>query len=94
MGNEAVATGKATENIFSGFRFASVKRTVDERDRWTDMELTVLSGSPVWAACLPAGRRSQAGAHIIRGAKFWIRQAAPAKFALLPMRPTQSRYHW
>ncbi|WP_051758741.1 site-specific integrase [Shinella sp. DD12] len=72
MWSEAIATGKATENIFSGFKFASVKRAVDERDQWTDTELRVLFGSPVWSGCLSAGRRSQAGAQIIRDDKFWI----------------------
>ncbi|WP_186415487.1 site-specific integrase [Pannonibacter sp. P2PFMT1] len=72
MWAEAVATGKATENIFSGFKFAAVKRAVDERDQWSDTELTALFGSPVWSGCLSAGRRSQPGQQIIRDDKFWI----------------------
>lgn len=72
MWSEAIATGKATENIFSGFRFAAVKRAVDERDQWSDTELKALFGSPVWSGCLSAGRRSQPGQQIIRDDKFWI----------------------
>ena len=72
MWSEAIATGKATENIFSGFKFAAVKRAVDERDQWSDTELKALFGSPVWSGCLSAGRRSQPGQQIIRDDKFWI----------------------
>lgn len=72
MWSEAVATGKAKENIFSGFRFAAVKRAVDERDKWSDTELKALFGSPVWLGCSSAGRRSQVGVQIIRDDKFWI----------------------
>lgn len=72
MWAEAVATGKATENIFSGFKFAAVKRAVDERDQWSDAELKALFVSPVWSGCLSAGRRSQPGQQIIRDDKFWI----------------------
>ena len=72
MWSEAIATGKAKENIFSGFRFAAVKRAVDERDQWSDAELKALFGSPVWSGCLSAGRRSQPGQQIIRDDKFWI----------------------
>ncbi|MDG4670989.1 tyrosine-type recombinase/integrase [Shinella sp. 838] len=72
MWSEAIATGKAMENIFSGFKFAAVKRAVDERDQWSDTELKALFGSPVWSGCLSAGRRSQPGQQIIRDDKFWI----------------------
>jgi len=72
MWSEAIATGKATENIFSGFRFAAVKRAVDEREQWSGTELKALFGSPVWSGCLSAGRRSQPGQQIIRDDKFWI----------------------
>lgn len=69
---EAIATGHATENIISGFKFAAVKRAVDERDQWSATELKALFGSPVWSGCLSAGRRSQPGQQIIRDDKFWI----------------------
>lgn len=72
MWAEAIATGKATENIFSGFKFVAAKRAVDERDDWSDTELKALFGSPVWSGCLSAGRRSQPGQKIIRDDKFWI----------------------
>lgn len=70
--SEAIATGDASENIFSGHKFASVKRAVDERDQWSDTELKALFGSPVWSGCLSVGRRSQTGSQIIRDDKFWI----------------------
>jgi integrase len=61
-------------NAFRGFIQSKPqgKRARKARNIWPQEMLTTLFTSPVWTGCSSLGRRSKAGAHIFRDAKFWV----------------------
>jgi len=68
---EAIPTGAATQNIFSGFKFPQQKRAQEQRPMWTRGDLSRLFSTPIWTGCKSEGRRATPGAEIIRDEKFW-----------------------
>jgi integrase len=70
--SEAVSGGDVAANIFTGFKFANVKRAADERDMWKANELSALFSSPIWTGCANERQRSTQGDQIIRDEKFWV----------------------
>jgi len=70
--DEAIPSGAATQNIFSGFKFPQQKRAQEQRPMWTRGDLTRLFSTPIWTGCKSEGRRATPGAEIIRDDKFWL----------------------
>lgn len=70
--SEAIASGDAPENIFTGFKFANTKRASDQRDMWDTDELKALFSSPIWSGCANERQRGTIGDRIIRDEKFWV----------------------
>jgi integrase len=70
-------TGKIpsdTANAFRGFIQSKPqgKRARKARHIWPQEMLTTLFTSPVWTGCSSLSRRSKAGPHIFRDARFWV----------------------
>lgn len=70
--SDALADGDVSENIFTGFKFSTAKRAIDERDMWDPDELKSLFSSPIWTGCINGRQRSERGDQIIRDEKFWV----------------------
>ncbi|MCJ7997025.1 site-specific integrase [Rhizobium cremeum] len=70
--SEALADGDVSENLFTGFKFSTAKRAIDERAMWNADELETLFSSPVWTGCLNSRQRQEKGDKIIRDEKFWV----------------------
>ncbi|KQO73445.1 site-specific integrase [Methylobacterium sp. Leaf89] len=68
----AVAEGDASENIFSGHRFAATRKASEQRDMWERAELVRLFATPVWTGCVSPTRRTTPGGLIVRDEKFWL----------------------
>ena len=65
-------TNAARVELVDNHRFREERAAKDQRDAWTEAELTKLFTSPVWAGCQSASRRSTPGTAIIRDARFWL----------------------
>lgn len=70
--DEAIPTGAASENIFSGFKFPHQQRAQEQRPMWMRGDLARLFATPIWTGCKSEVRRSTPGSAIIRDEKFWL----------------------
>ncbi|MCJ2113462.1 site-specific integrase [Methylobacterium sp. E-025] len=68
----AVAEGDASENIFSGHRFAATRKPSEQRDMWEQADLARLFATPVWTGCRSATQRSTPGTLVLRDERFWL----------------------
>src|SRR3569833_2008839 len=68
----AVEEKQASENIFAGFSFPSQSRVNEQRDMWSQEELTRLFRTPIYSGCRSPSQRTTVGTQVIKDEKYWL----------------------